>query len=179
MSTLTKILYAAKNWESHLRGLVLGTTRTANGMTFQGTLAAKLTRANGLVDDLGVLSRRVVTDAGVAFMATDFFDGSTEITSFDWHASGTGTATESVSDTAMGTDSGVARVSGTATNPAPGQYRTVATMTYVSPLAITEHGVFSPSTSGTLWDRSVFAAINVVSGDSISFTYTLTCSSGG
>lgn len=30
-----------------------------------------------------------------------------------------------------------------------------------------------------LWDRKVFSAINVVSGDSIQFTYTLTITSGG
>ncbi|HYF28584.1 MAG TPA: hypothetical protein VD931_22785 [Baekduia sp.] len=30
-----------------------------------------------------------------------------------------------------------------------------------------------------LWDRKVFSAINVVNGDSIQFTYTLTISSGG
>jgi hypothetical protein len=32
---------------------------------------------------------------------------------------------------------------------------------------------------GTLLDRSVFTAINVVSADSIQFTYSLTLSSGG
>lgn len=30
-----------------------------------------------------------------------------------------------------------------------------------------------------MWDHKVFAAINVLTGDSIQFTYTLTCSSGG
>jgi hypothetical protein len=39
----------------------------------------------------------------------------------------------------------------------------------------------SATGGGTLWDRSKFAAINVVgaSGDSIQFTYTATLSSGG
>lgn len=31
----------------------------------------------------------------------------------------------------------------------------------------------------TMWDHKVFAAINVVNGDSIQFTYSLTCTSGG
>jgi hypothetical protein len=46
---------------------------------------------------------------------------------------------------------------------------------------VTEHGIFSQAATGggTLWDRSVFSAINVVSGDSIQFTYTCTVSSGG
>lgn len=30
-----------------------------------------------------------------------------------------------------------------------------------------------------MWDHKVFSAINVVSGDSVSFTYVLTCTSGG
>ena len=30
-----------------------------------------------------------------------------------------------------------------------------------------------------MWDHKVFSAINVVNGDSIQFTYTLTISSGG
>jgi len=35
------------------------------------------------------------------------------------------------------------------------------------------------STRPVMWDRKVFAAINVVNGDSVQFTYTLTISSGG
>jgi hypothetical protein len=35
--------------------------------------------------------------------------------------------------------------------------------------------VFRP----VMWDHKVFSAINVVNGDSIQFTYTLTISSGG
>lgn len=31
----------------------------------------------------------------------------------------------------------------------------------------------------TLWDHKVFAAINVIAGDSIQYTYSLTCTSGG
>jgi hypothetical protein len=47
-------------------------------------------------------------------------------------------------------------------------------------LAITEHGLFSAA-SGTdeLMDRTLFSAINVVSGDTITPTYNLTCTAGG
>jgi len=176
---IAKALYGIKNWKAHARALFLGDSVTAGGVTYQGTLNGTLIRGNGETTDLGVLSKRVVTTAGVAFMATDFFDGSTEITSFDWHAAGTGVVAENITDTAMGTDSAVSRVSGSASNPAGGQYRSVATLAFVSALAITEHGLFSASTVGTLWDRSVFSAINVDNGDSIQFTYTLTCNSNG
>jgi hypothetical protein len=55
----------------------------------------------------------------------------------------------------------------------------VATFNFTSTLAITEWGLFSASTSGTLWDRRTFSAINVANGDSIQFTYTLTVPAGG
>jgi len=123
----------------------------------------------------------IVTNAGVNYMASDFASGgnSPTISGFKYHASGTGTTAASVTDTALQSDSGVARVVGTASNPQPNQYRTVATMTYTSSLAITEWGLFSAATGGTLWDRRVFSAINVANGDSIQFTYTLTINSGG
>jgi len=177
---ITKTLYAIKNWKAHARALILGNTNdSADGkVVFQGTLTGTKIRGDGTLVALGVLSRRVVTTAGVNFLATDF-NGGASVAAFDWHASGTGVVAENITDTAMGTDSAVARVSGTPTNPTANQYRTVATMSYTSSLAITEHGVFSAVTDGTLWDRSVFAAINVVSGDSIQYTYTLTCSPGG
>lgn len=99
-------------------------------------------------------------------------------------------------DTAMVTDSGVARVAGTQTWPGSvNQYKTIATMNFSSSLAIVEWGLFSASTSGTLWDRRWFntaqapqstasaaltaAPINVQNGDSIQATYTLTINPGG
>jgi hypothetical protein len=56
-----------------------------------------------------------------------------------------------------------------------------ATVSFDATAAITEHGLFSQAATGggTLWDRTVFSAINVVSGDSIQFAYSLTVSAGG
>ncbi len=105
--------------------------------------------------------------------------GSADITNFKYHAMGTGAVAEAIGDTALGTDSGVARVAGTQVAFASKQYQSVATLTAAGALAITEHGVFSAATVGTLWDRTVFAVINLASGDGISFTYTLTISDGG
>lgn len=129
------------------------------------------------VTDYGVVSRRVVTNAGVAFL-TDCFQNLAEAEAINWHDSGTGTAAEAVTDTTI-TAAGPARVAGTQSEPASNQYRTVGTITYSATAAITEHGLFTASAAGSLWDRSVFAAINVGSGDSIQFTYTLTSNAGG
>jgi len=54
----------------------------------------------------------------------------------------------------------------------------VGTISYTTTKAITEHGLFNAATAGTLLDRTVFTVINVVSGDSIQFTYELECAAG-
>jgi hypothetical protein len=123
----------------------------------------------------------LVTTAGVNYMATDFTSGlaSPRIGAFQYHDCGTGTTAAAIGDTALQTPAGTARVTGTASNPSANIYKTVATISFVSTLAITEWGLFSASTTGTLWDHRVFAAVNVNSGDSIQFTYQLTIAAGG
>jgi hypothetical protein len=148
--------------------------------TFYATLEVRVVKASGEIVHYGVVCTRCVTDAFVAALATYMYDGSgVAPTAFDYHASGTGTNAEAAGNTTLQTDSGVARASGTASNLSAGLYRSVGTQSYSGGLAITEHGLFSASSGGTLLDRSVFSAINVVNGDSIQFTYTLTISSGG
>lgn len=127
------------------------------------------------------LALGLVTNAGVDYMATDFCSGlaSPRIGAFEYHDCGTGTTAAAVTDTTLQSPAGTARVAGAATNPSANVYKSVATISYTSSLAITEWGLFSASTSGTLWDHRVFSAINVNSGDSIQFTYQLTIASGG
>lgn len=178
-ATLITVLYQISNWRAHLRAWFLGTVNSDGAITYQGDLSATLIRRDGSKQPLGVLSRRVITNAGVTYMRDDFNDGTNDINTFNFHDSGTGTVAEAVGDIALGTAAGPARVSGTKSVPAANQFRSVATIAYTATLAITEHGLFSALTAGTLWDRSVFAAINVVSGESIQFTYTLTLTAGG
>jgi hypothetical protein len=129
--------------------------------------------------DYGLVSCRVITNAGVAFLVDDWNNDATDITTMNYHDSGTGTVAEAVTDTGLGTPCGEARDAGTKSKPTANQLRTVATHTYAGSFAITEHGIFSATTAGTLWDRSVFAAINVVANDKIEFTYTCTVNAGG
>ena len=166
-----------KNLPTRLRGWK-AELYTAAGLGVCAELQAKVIRANGDVEDLGVVSRRVVTDAGVGFIV-DAFQNLTELENMNFHDAGTGTNAEAVGNTTLQTPFGGSRVSGTQTEPAANQYRTTATIPFTGTLAITEHGVFSASSSGVLLDRSVFTAINVVNGDSIQFQYTLTVNSGG
>jgi hypothetical protein len=98
-------------------------------------------------------------------------------------------------NTAMTTDSGITRVAGTQSNPSANVYKSVATLTASSSLAIVEWGLFSASTSGTMLDRRWFntagapattataaltsAPINLNNGDSLQMTYSLTLTQGG
>ncbi len=197
---LVKMFYQIRNWRAHWRAFWMGSVVAVHGGTirvlslmdrlfgrpggrgwlrYRGELRAVKIGRDGTCVDLGVLGTRVVTTAGVNYLASDMNDGASDINAFDYHDSGTGVVAEAVGDTGLGTPAGPARVAGTPSNPTANQYRSVATISYTSTLAITEHGLFSAATAGTLWDRTVFAAVNVVSGESIQFTYTLTINAGG
>lgn len=146
-------------------------------ITPTGRLYAQKIKSDGSVETLGLVSTKVVTTAGVNYLV-DAMQGITEPENFRFHASGTGTSAESSADTALGTEVAT-RTSGTLAEGASANiFRTVATINYSSTFAITEHGIFSAVSSGTLLDRSVFAAINVINGDSIQFTYELTFPAG-
>lgn len=128
--------------------------------------------------DYGVVSRRVVTTAFVTFVVDQLQTETSVFGDFKFHDSGVGTTAENVTDTAMETTDGESRATGTQTESAANAYRSVGTIAYTSTKAITEHGLFNDATTGTLMDRSVFSAVNVVNGDSITFTYTLTLTAG-
>lgn len=173
---------SGRDWSSldfypELRGrLIRGESTSDLGKLWDGFFSHELVDGpNGIL-----LSRRVVTDAGVAFLTNDWLDNSKDITNLNVHANGTGTTAEAATETALVAEVGT-RVAGTKTKPAANQIRTVATIAQGATAAITEHGIFDSTTvlGSTLWDRSLFAAINVQSGDSIEFTYTLTVNSGG
>lgn len=143
--------------------------------------------ADGSITDYGILSRRVVTTAGVNFIV-DAFQNSTEVENFKYHGYGTGTNAEASSDSALQTELTTqyavdsTRPTGSQTEGASANiYRSVGTLSPDSggTLAITEHGIFSATSAGTLLDRSVFSAVNLVAGsDSLQTTYDLTFAAG-
>lgn len=140
--------------------------------------------------DFGVVSRRLVTTDGVTYMASAFAAGP-GVSLMKYHGVGLGTGAESVADAAAtftslqgsnGSSTGVTGSQAHGLSSANATYTTVATVLFNAGLAITEHGIFASSTLdefAALLDRSKFAAINVVSGDSITITYVLTLNSGG
>lgn len=142
-------------------------------------LTRQLCRANGVLRlDYGMVSHRVITNAGVAFLE-DAFENTAEPENFKFHAMGTGATAENVSDTALVTEVETRATGSQGQGASANIYQTVGTITATTGRAIQEHGIFSASSSGTLWDRSVITTINLANGDSIQFTYNLTLSAGG
>ena len=117
---------------------------------------------------------RKVTTAFVNDIVDNLITETSAFGDYKYHDSGIGTNSESASDTALQTPTGVARAAGTQVEGAETyEYKSVATITYDGSYAVTEHGVFNASSSGTLMDRTVFSAINVANNDQIEFTFTI------
>ena len=144
-----------------------------------GKLEAVLRKADGSVIRYGVLDYRVVTTAFVSFVVDQLQTESSLFGDFKYHDAGVGTTAAAVGDTTIETTDGESRATGTQTEASATVYQSVGTISYTTTKAVTEHGLFNDATTGTLMDRTVFSAINVVSGDSIQFTYSLTVAAGG
>jgi hypothetical protein len=140
-------------------------------------------RVVAIIMDNPLSEMGLVVTGGMNFLATDFASGqaSPRISSMNFHDSGTGVVAATSTDSGLGTQAGpTTRATGTQSNPVTNQYRSVGTIAYTGTLAITEWGVFNQAAQGgTMWDRRVFSAVNVVNGDSIQFTYTCTLTAGG
>lgn len=151
---------------------------------FYGAVYATVRRSSGEGIDLGLISLRVVTDTGVGFIV-DAFQNLFELENMKYHGFGTGTNAEAAGNTALQTElttqyaTDNTRPAGSTTEGAAANiYRTVGTLSPDASVAITEHGIFSAASAGVMLDRSVFSAINLVTGDSLQITYDLTLNSG-
>lgn len=176
--------YRRDNMHNVWRGFKdIAKARLFNIPIVDGKLFAKVIRGNGEILNLGLISTRVVTTAGVGFIV-DAFQNSVELEDMKYHAFGIGTGAEASGDTALGTEftteyaTDNTRPTGTTTEGASANiYRTVGVFTPNSGgvLAVTEHGILSQAAvaGGVLLDRSVFAAVNLDSGngDSLQVTY--------
>ena len=150
------------------------------GEIFATALHALHLDRDGNVKGAHHLGSGLVTTAGVNLLAADWTNATATLKLSNFADSGTGATAAAVTDTALLTATGNARVAGTQSNPSAGVYRTVATLSYTATAAITEWGLFTALAAGpTMWDHKVFAAINVLAGDSIAFTYSLPVAAGG
>jgi hypothetical protein len=118
----------------------------------------------------------------------DAWQNTVELEIMKYHGIGTGTTAEAAADTTLVTETTTGlnpdstRATGTTAEGASSNiFSTVGTNTVDASLAITEHGLFSQASTagGTLFDRSVFSAINMVSADQLETTYQWTLNTGG
>lgn len=194
MTLLEKLYHRVGKHKQRRIGKKIETGRLPHGRVGEvsGNLGVSAVTANTLLqvrhfrgdkeiaDSYREVHNRVVTNAGRDAIV-DAFTGTFTLSSFNYHDCGTGTAAEAVGNTALGTAVSEARVAGTQSQPTSDVYQSVGEFTFGNAYAITEHGLFSQTAKpgGVLLDRTVFGAINVVSGDKISFTFTLTVNAGG
>ena len=125
------------------------------------------------------ISKNLVTNAGFAGIASRLNGAGSEAVA-TYLAVGTGTNAAAAGDTTLQTeitDSGLARVSATAsrvtTTVANDTARLATTFTVTGTKAVTEAGYLNAASSGVLFARSVFSAVNVINGDSLQLTYNI------
>ena len=122
-----------------------------------------------------------ITATGMAEVAkligTDTTGGAT---AFDYIAIGTGTVAAVVGDTTL--DAEEYRQAGTGTTVTTTQtndtFQLQSTFSITGSHAITEAGVLNAGSNGVLLCRTTFAALNVVSGDSLTFTFKIQVKQG-
>lgn len=136
-------------------------------------LRLKHLRAGEGWTDYGVVSRKLITTAGVGLLVDDWQAGTPRMNDMKYVGCGTSSSAAANTDTALIAECttvlnpDTSRAVGTVTQPSANVCQVVGTLTFDGAAAVGEHGLFSSTTVGVLWDRHNFAAINVVSGDSI------------
>jgi len=122
-----------------------------------------------------------ITATGMAEVAkligTDTTGGAT---AFDYIAVGEGTVPGNVSDTTLGAE--VYREAGTGTTTqtayANDTFKLVSQFSITSSYAITEAGVLNAASNGVLLCRTTFGALNVINGDTLTFTFKIQVKQG-
>lgn len=161
--------------------------RISRTVVLESALSLVLISPEGKREDFGVVSRKVVTTAGVGYLV-DAWQNSVEMENMKYHGIGTGNTAEDAGDTALVTEltteynpNGTRATGSTTEGASANIFRSVGTNTPDSAVAIVEHGLFSSATggAGVLWNRSVFSVVNVGSGSSLQSQYDLTASAGG
>lgn len=144
-------------------------------MKATGHINFKLFDANGNLKDERDIKNVVVT-VGKAYMATWLAAATQSDYFMEFVGLGTGTNAASAGDTALQTEIGT-RATATISAPGGAVWQSLSTFgAGVNTGAITEAGIFSASTSGTMLARQVFSVINKGAGDSLQVTWQITIS---
>lgn len=188
-AALRKARWQARNAATFRVGLVDQAKHDAGRLPFIGHLWLAHIHNSGDIEDLGLVSCRVVTDVGVQFII-DAFQNLTELENMRFHGLGTGAGAETVGQTALVTElttqysTSNTRPTGTLGEKSGDAktYETTATITVSASVTALEHGLFTQAATGggVMLDRSLFgASVGLASGESLAATYQLTTPSGG
>ena len=151
----------------------------------EGTLFGKVIRANGQVEDLGLMGLNIVTTTGVGYIG-DSFRNTVEPETMKFHGIGTGATAEVIANTALGTELTTqynpdnTRATGTLAG-STNVFTTVGTNTVDAAASPTEWGLLSQAATGggVMLDRVTFTAVALANGDSLQTTFNLTFAAGG
>jgi len=165
--------------------------RISRTLVIESSLAVRILFKGVVLDDMGIVSRKVVTTAGVNFLVDGFRAAAGfDIGLFKYHGIGTGGTAELPAQTLLAIElttqyspTANARIAGSQTEGTTANiYKTVGTNTVSSAVVIAEHGIFSGVASGaiTLWDRSLVSpTASLNASEAIETSYELTCNTGG
>lgn len=155
-----------KQWEEGPLGKYL---RKLTGLDLQG-----VPFLGQWTDEVTV--RNLITNVGKALIAGRL-NGSGSPAAATFIAVGTGTTAAAAGDTTLETeitDSGLARASATVSLVTTDTTNDTARMTFTFSVtgskAVTEAGCLNAASGGTLLNRQVFSAVNVINGDSLAVT---------
>lgn len=147
---------------------------TNESIKAKGHIKFELFDENGKLKELREIDNVVVT-VGKTYLATWLAAASQAGAFMQYIALGTGTTAASAADTALQTELAT-RVAGTITSSTNVWQNQATFGAGVDTGAVTESGLLSASSSGTLFAHQVFAVINKAAGDSLQVTWTVTFS---
>lgn len=134
----------------------------------------------------------LITQEGMAGVASLIVSGTTVASAFEWIAIGSGATAASTSDAALDEENVPARAKGTGSRTTTTETNDTAQIVYLfasgkpsglygtstGTQAIEESGLFSEGTGGTLLCRQTFSALNIDwnSGDTLQITWKISVS---
>lgn len=144
-------------------------------LTLTGHINFKLFDANGSLKEERSI-KNVITTVGKAYLATWLATATQSDYFMKYVGLGTGSTAASAADTDLQTPLPT-RAVGTITAPGGAVWQSLSTFAAgINTGAITEAGIFSASSGGTLMARQVFTVINKAAGDNLQVTWQITIS---
>jgi len=117
-----------------------------------------------------------IVNDGLAWLAGALSGDTVTPSDLKYIAIGTSTTAAAAAQTALVTEvetRGEGTQSRITTTVTSDTYQAVATLNITDTHAITECGIFSASTNGTMGARQTFAALNLISGDTLQITWRI------